>query len=206
MSILENQNWRYSAKKYDSSKKVSEKDLELILEAARMSASSYGLQPYKVLVIENTEIRKELLPNSWNQSQIVDASHLLVLVHKTHLTDLDIDKYVKLMSETRGIAIENLAGFANFTKGKLSVLDKNWAAKQTYIVLGNILEAAAELKIDATPMEGFEADKYDEILNLSKDNWTTSLVIPIGYRHNEDKYKDLKKVRKSREEFIEIIK
>ncbi|WP_310556537.1 NAD(P)H-dependent oxidoreductase [Flavobacterium sp.] len=205
-TFLENQNWRYATKKFDATKKVSTEDLETIKEAIRLSSSSYGLQPYKVLIIENPDVREQLKPFSWNQSQITDASQLIVFVNETKITEESIDSYVKNMSETRSIPAENLQGYSDFMKSKLLSLSEEqttiWTAKQTYLALANLLNAAAELKIDVTPIEGFESEKYNQILNLTEKGLNASVVATIGYRHNDDDTQHYKKVRKSTNELF----
>ena len=209
-NFIENQNWRYATKKFDATKKVSDSDLAILKEAIRLSTSSYGLQPYKVLIIENEEVRKKLQPVSWGQSQIVDASHLFVFANFTNIEDTHIDNYIENIAKTRGINTSDLKGYSDFMKTKIVPLPEemksNWTAKQTYLALANLMNAAAELKIDVTPMEGFEPEKYNEILGLSNKGLNASLVATIGYRHAEDNNQFLKKVRKSEEELFETIK
>ncbi|WP_394975549.1 NAD(P)H-dependent oxidoreductase [uncultured Croceitalea sp.] len=208
-NILENRTWRYATKKFDSTKKISDKDFELLLESVRLSASSYGLQPYKIFVISNTEIREKLKPVSWGQSQITDASHLIVFANQTTFGEELVNNYLNNVSETRDIPAEGLKDYGSFMKSKLMDLPnetkKVWTAKQVYIALGNLMQAAAELKIDTCPMEGFEVEKYDEILGLTEKGLTTSVVLPIGYRSKEDQTQHLAKVRKSKEELFTHI-
>ncbi|THF52672.1 NAD(P)H-dependent oxidoreductase [Flavobacterium supellecticarium] len=205
-NLIETLKWRYATKKFDATKKISNEDLETLKEAIRLSASSYGLQPYKVLIIENPEVRAKLQPVSWGQSQIVDASHLLVFANMTDFGAEQIDAYLNNIVETRQIPLESIAGYGDFMKSKLTTLpaDKlsNWTSKQTYIALGNLLSAAAELKIDATPMEGFEAEKVNEILGLKELGLNASLMATLGYRHEEDATQHYAKVRKSNEELF----
>lgn len=209
-TFLENQNWRYATKKFDASKKITPSDLETLKEAIQLSASSYGLQPYKVLIIENPEIREQLKPFSWNQSQITEASHLFVFANIVDLQSNHISDYLTNMATIRGLKIEDLQGYsdmmnANIAQG-LSVEQKSiWSAKQTYLALGNLLNAAAELKIDVTPMEGFEPAKYNEILGLDKLGLNATLVATIGYRHEEDATQHYPKVRKPINELFETI-
>ena len=207
MSILiETLNWRYATKKFDATKKISNEDLDTLKEVIRLSASSYGLQPYKVLIIENPELRAKLQPVSWGQSQIVDASHLLVFANMTDFGGEQIDAFLNNIVKTRQIPMDAIAGYGDFMKSKLTTLpaDKlsNWTSKQTYIALGNLLSAAAELKIDATPMEGFEAEKVNEILGLNELGLNASLIATLGYRHEEDATQHYAKVRKSNEELF----
>lgn len=205
-SILENRTWRYATKKFDSSKKISNEALNLLLEATRLSASSYGLQPYHVVVITNPEIREQLKPVSWGQSQVTDASHLIVFAHQTDFGGELVDDYLANVSETRNIPGETLKGYGDFAKSKLVDLPQrtkeDWAAKQVYLALGNLMQAAAELKIDTCPMEGFEAEAYNTILNLTDKNLSASVVVPVGYRSDEDQTQHLAKVRKSNQELF----
>ncbi len=205
-TFIENQNWRYATKKFDNSKKVSQESINILIESIRLSASSYGLQPYKLIIVESKEIREQLKPVSWNQAQITDASHLFVLASYIEVTEKIIDEYVQLMANERNIPVDNLSPYGDFMKSKILDLpkeqQKNWSAKQAYIAMGNLLHAAAELKIDVTPMEGFESDAYDKILNLESQNLYACLVAPIGYRHDEDTHQNAKKVRISKENLI----
>lgn len=208
-NFIENQNWRYATKKFDATKKVSTEDLEILKKAIQLSSSSYGLQLYKVFIIENPAIRAQLQPVSWGQSQIVEASHLFVFANVVDVQENDIDKYVQNIANTRGLALEDLKGYSDFMKSKIVSLPVEqkavWTSKQTYLALGNLLNAAAELKIDVTPMEGFEPEKYNEILGLDKLGLNASLVATIGYRHEEDATQHYVKVRKPFEELFETI-
>lgn len=205
-NFITNANWRYATKKFDTTKKVSKEDLETLKEAIRLSASSYGLQPYKVLIIDNPELRAQLQPAAWGQSQIVDASQLIVFANITNFGETEIDAYFQNLIETRRIPMEAVQGYADFMKSKISTLpvDKRniWTAKQTYLAMGNLLNAAAELNIDVTPMEGFEPEKVNEILGLDKLGLNASLIATVGYRHDEDATQHYVKVRKSTEELF----
>jgi len=208
-NFLENQNWRYATKKFDSTQKVSVEDLTALKSAIQTSTSSYGLQPYKVLVVENPAIRAKLQPASWGQSQIVDASHLLVFANETNFGEDGIDNYFKNLIETRGILAESVQGYKDFMSSKINALPEDvrniWTAKQTYLALANLINAAAELKIDVCPMEGFESSQYNEILGLDKLNLNASLVAAIGYRSEGDATQNYKKVRKSLEDLFITI-
>ncbi|KDN54522.1 NAD(P)H-dependent oxidoreductase [Flavobacterium seoulense] len=205
-NFLENQNWRYATKKFDATKKIATEDLNTLKEAIRLSSSSYGLQPYKVIIVENPELRAKIQPAAWGQSQIVDASHLIVFANETQLQNENIDNYINNISNTRNIPVEALSGYADFMKSKLVTLSDEaksiWTAKQTYLALGNLLNAAAELKIDVTPMEGFVPEQVNEILGLDKLGLNTSLIATLGYRHEGDDTQHYKKVRKSEEELF----
>ena len=205
-TFLENQNWRYATKKFDAAKKITTEDLNTLKEAIRLSSSSYGLQPYKVIIVENPELRAKIQPSAWGQSQIVEASHLIIFANETNVNDTTIDSYLKNISETRNTPIEALTGYGDFMKSKISTLPEDvkniWTAKQTYLALGNLLNAAAELKIDATPMEGFVPAEVNEILGLEKLGLNAALIATLGYRHDEDATQHYKKVRKSNEELF----
>jgi nitroreductase len=205
-NFIKNANWRYATKKFDATKKVSDADLQTLKEAIRLSASSYGLQPYQVILVENLELRAQLQPAAWGQTQIVDASHLLVFANVTNIGDAEIDAYLNNVAETRGLPLDALQGYGDFMKSKISTLpveQRNiWTSKQTYIALGNLLNAAAELNIDVTPMEGFEPEKVNEILGLNERGLNASLIAPIGYRHEEDATQSYAKVRKSEQELF----
>ena len=209
MELIEHLSWRYATKKFDASKKVSEADLEILKEAIQLSSSSYGLQPYKVFIIENPEVRVQLQPLAWNQSQITDASHVLIFANTTNFGNDEIDAYIQNMSQTRGIPVESVKGYADFMKMKINALEpeakSTWTSKQTYLALANLLNAAAELKIDVTPMEGFEPEKVNELLGFNNLGLNASLIATIGYRHEEDATQFYKKVRKSKEELFTTI-
>ena len=205
-NFIKNANWRYATKKFDATKKISKQDLETLKEAIRLSASSFGLQPYKVLIIENPELRAKLQPAAWGQSQIVDASQLIVFANITNFGETEIDASIANTTKTRGLPADALKGYGDFMKSKIVALPEDvrniWASKQTYLALGNLMNAASELKIDVTPMEGFEPAQVNEILGLGKLGLNTTLLATIGYRHEEDATQHYAKVRKSNEELF----
>ena len=205
-SLLENLNWRYATKKFDATKKISDADLNTLKEAVRLAASSYGLQPYKVVVVENPEIREQLKAAAYGQTQITDASQLFIFANDLNAGPESVADYIKNISETRGIPVEALGGFEDMMNGVISNLSQEakniWTAKQTYIALGTLLSAAAELKIDATPMEGFNPAAFNEILGFDKLGLNASVIATVGYRHEEDEAQHFKKVRKSQEELF----
>jgi nitroreductase len=208
MKLIENLKWRYATKKYDTTKKVSEDDLQQIKEAIRLSPSSYGLQAFKILDIKDKDIREKLKLASYWQPQITEASHLLVFCGYANVNDGHIDEYLNLKADTQGFDVELLKEFRNFMKvfieGRKSG-KQVWTAKQTYIALSNAIAACAELKIDSTPMEGFESEKYNEILGLSSKGLKADVLLAIGYRSDEDKTKYDVKIRKPMESLFEIV-
>tara|TARA_R110000765_G_scaffold76241_2_gene149305 strand:+ start:7343 stop:7975 length:633 start_codon:yes stop_codon:yes gene_type:complete len=208
-SIVDKLNWRYATKKFDSSKKVSEEDLETLLEAARLTASSYGLQPYEIYVIEDTNVRQKLRKASYDQPQITDASYLIVLANKPTFNETMIDDYIANIKAIRGVSKEDLEGFSQTMKSTLLDLPdayKNtWTSNQTYIVLGNLMTVASEMKIDTCPMEGFDKDKYNEILGLTDKDLNAAVVLAVGYRSADDTTQHYPKVRYSKEQIITHI-
>jgi nitroreductase/dihydropteridine reductase len=208
-ALLEDLNWRYATKKYDTSKKIAQEHLDILLEAIRLSPSSYGLQPLKIVLVESKEIREKLKPYSWNQSQITDASHLMVLCSYKEMSNELIDSNAENTEITRSLEKGQLQGFANFVKVKVkekSLTEQaEWNARQAYIALGILMQSCAQLRIDATPMEGFEADKYNDILGLNDKNLNATLVCAIGYRSEEDSNQHLLKVRKPMNDFLEVV-
>ena len=206
VEILNSLNWRYATKKFDPLRKVSKEDLNTLLEALRLSPSSYGLQPYTVLVIEDRELREKLRPLCWNQPQITEASHVLVFAGKTDFDQELVDSYLELVSGTREIPMDSLAGYGDFMKSKLLGLPADvkaiWTSRQAYLAAGNLLSAAAGLEIDTCPMEGFEREAVDTLLNLGEKGLTTALIVPVGYRSEEDQTQFYKKVRRPAEELF----
>jgi nitroreductase len=197
---------RYAVKKFDASKQLSAAQIEDILEAARLTATSYGLQLMKVVVVEDPELREKLVNCSFGQRQVADASHLLVLCREREL-DLDhFEDYISNVSSTRDVEKSTLDGFKNMMTKSILTKSKEeqvtWMDKQIYILLGNLLTACAVLGIDSCPMEGFIPDEYDEILGLEKENLSAVLALPVGFRAADDPNAQRKKVRRSEDQFI----
>jgi len=208
--IKEALNWRYATKLFDPTRKIVKEDIDILKESLRLSPSSFGLQPWKFLFIENKDLREKLKSASWGQKQITSASHLVVLCAKTDIDNNYIKKFIESISKIRNIPLEQLKEneemIINFRKNAGNSFIENWTKKQVYIALGFLLETAALLQIDACPMEGFEANKFDEILDLKNKGLTSAVVCTLGYRSNNDKYAKLKKARFSPEQLIEEIK
>lgn len=206
--IIEDLNWRYATKKFDPTKKISDKDIETIKESLRLVPSSYGLQPLKYLLIESPEIRDQLVAASYGQMQVKDASHLIVLCSLINVEEKHVDEYMENIAQTRNVESDSLQLFSNTIKGSIDKMNTHdvvtWTEKQAYIALGQLMHTCATMRIDATPMEGFDPKAYDEILNLSESNLKATLVCPIGYRHQEDEAQHRAKVRKSKESIFEV--
>lgn len=202
-NVLEHRKWRYATKRFDSTRKVSEEDLQTLLEATRLSASSFGLQPYHIFVISDQGVKEKLRKASWNQPQITEASHILIFANTTDFGEELIDGYIQNVSATRNVPVEGLKTYSDMMKSALLPLSpeakSHWTTKQTYIAFSNAMQAATELKIDSCPMEGFQPVEYNKILGLNAKKLNAAVVLAVGYRSQEDKNQHLAKVRKSKE-------
>lgn len=198
--------WRYATKKFDSTQKVSDDELEVLKKALQLSPSSFGLQAYTYIIVESPDLREQLSEAAYRQQQVKDASHLVVFAVYDHLKEQHVDEYMANIANTRSMELSALDGFSNGIKNSSLKLSKeqqhDWMAKQTYISLGILLQTAASLNIDATPMEGFNATRVDEILDLKSKNLRTVLMCPIGYRHEDDAAQHYQKVRKPMEQIF----
>ncbi|WP_432709687.1 NAD(P)H-dependent oxidoreductase [Pedobacter sp.] len=208
MKLIDSLNWRYATKKF-SNRKVSAELVDQIIEATNLSASSAGLQPYRLFVVENPALKLKLGEGSFN-SQIAQSSHLFVFAAFEKITQEYIEKYINHIATERETPVESLADFKNaLINGFLNRTDEanfNWAAKQAYIALGTALIAAADLQVDATPMEGFDADKFDELLNLHEQGLKSVVIMAIGYRDEaSDYFAKVKKVRVAKADFATIL-
>ena len=207
--IIQDLNWRYATKKFDTTKKISDNDLATIKESLRLTATSFGLQSMKFLIVENPEVRELLKPASWGQAQITEASHIIIMCSYIDINNDHVDAYMQDVSAIREISIEETAPFGDYIKGAITGFSAEqkelWSSKQTYIALGQVLHTCATLRVDSTPMEGFDPAAYDEILGLSAKNLKPTLVLALGYRHEEDEHQHYPKVRKSTDVLFETI-
>ncbi len=209
MSLVEKLNWRYATKKFDPSKKLSPVQLDELLKAIHLSPSSAGLQSYKVVVVEDPAIRQQLRAAANGQPQLTDASQVIILASETNVDESYVKNYIDHVAKTRQIGRENLEGFEQMINSNVSNLTQDqkiiWSKKQAYIALGVLLTAAAEMGVDACPMEGFNAAEFDRILGLAEKNLTATVIAPVGFRAQDDGFSVLAKVRKPEEEmFIHI--
>lgn len=206
MNSLENLKWRYAVKKFDDTKTVSQEKVNILKEAFNLTATSYGLQPIKLLVIQNKDIQEQLVEHSWNQPQVAQASHVLVFCIDTKLNGSDVEKYFGRVKSIRNTPDEIINPFKEYLvdtiENKSEDFLLSWAKNQAYLAMGNLLTICAQEKIDSCPMEGFIPEKYDEVLDLAAKNLASVLVMPIGFRAEDDYMKDLKKVRKSLEDIV----
>lgn len=209
MSLIEKLSWRYATKKFDANKKIAADTLEQLLATVRLAPSSLGLHHYKVVVVENPEVREKLKAAAYGQAQITDASQLIVFAAETNLDEAYVNKYVDEIVKVRQITHESLEGYKGMMLGSVNGQTAEqklaWAHKQAYIGLGVLVSAAADLDIDICPMEGFSAPQFDEILGLTEKGLTASVIATIGYRSADDVTATFAKVRKPTEElFIHV--
>ena len=206
MNTIESLKWRYAVKKFNNQKLLNKEQINIIKEAFNLTATSYGLQPLKLLVISNKEIQKELVAHSWNQPQVLEASHLLVICIPKTYSKNEVEAYFDLVQKIRNTPIEIIKPFKEFLTAEIDKKSQEellgWNKNQAYLALGNLLTVCALEKIDACPMEGFIPEKYDKVLGLSEKNLTSTLVLPVGFRADDDYMKDLKKVRKNTNDVV----
>jgi nitroreductase len=208
--LLEALKWRYATKVFDATKKIPNDVWETLKQALLLTPTSYGLQPYKFLVIENPAKRAELLPHSWGQKQVVDSSHYIVFTAQTKVTEAHVDKLISHTSHARGIPADALSSYRGMMLGDLvsgprSKIAHEWATRQTYIALGNLMTCAALLGVDACPMEGFVPAEYDRVLGLSGSGYASVVCCALGYRSANDKYADLAKVRYEPADLLTVV-
>jgi nitroreductase len=202
--------WRYATKVFDPAKTIPADVWQILEQALVLTPTSYGLQPYRFLVIRDPAKRAELLPHSWNQKQVVDASHFVVFTARTRMTGADVTKLIQRTCEVRKVPPESLnfyrdlmlGDIVNGPRGKTA---REWAARQAYIALGNLMTCAAMLGVDACPMEGLNPAEYDRILGLQGGDYATAVACALGYRAASDKYASLSKVRYETSELVQTI-
>jgi len=200
--------WRYATKVFDPSRRISGATWAALEDALVLSPSSFGLQPWRFLVVRDPALRAKLRPLSWDQSQVTDASHFVVFLARTEITAADISRFLERTAEVRGQPVNALAGYRQLMEGALLNEARkphlhDWAARQTYIAMGQLMTAAAVLGIDTCPMEGFVPAKVDELLGLGEQGLTAAVLCPAGYRSADDRYASLPKVRYAASTVIE---
>jgi nitroreductase/dihydropteridine reductase len=206
MNIIKNLRWRYATKKFDTNKTLSEDQLTILKEAFNLTAVSYGLQTLKLVVIKDKAKREELVDLSFGQRQVVDASHLLILCVQTEIDTDDVEEYFETIKSIRDTPDSVLEPFKNQLKSAFDEMPNtkkiDWSTRQAYIALGNLMTVCAMEKIDSCPMEGFNPEAYAKALNLDAHGLRSVLLLPVGYRAEDDMFADFKKVRKSIEKTI----
>ena len=209
-TLLEKLNWRYAVKKFDSTKKIKDSDWKILEESLRLAPSSYGLQPWQFWIVQNPKVREELKAASWNQSQVTDCSHFVVLVYKPKMDEAHIQKYLQKIASVRGVSLESMSGYKlgmvnDLIKGPRAEVISHWAEKQTYIAMGMLMESAALLDIDTCPLEGLVPAEYNKILKLENTGWNAVAAVACGYRSADDKFQHNAKVRFDHNEVFKYI-
>jgi nitroreductase len=208
--LLDAMQWRYATKVFDAAKKISADVWDALEKTLVLTPTSYGLQPYQFLIVQDPARRAALLPHSWNQKQVVDCSHYVVFTARTEMTAPDVDRLIARIAEVRQIAPDSInfyrdmmmSDIVNGPRGKVA---HEWAARQAYIALGNLMTAAALLGVDACPLEGLSPADYDKILNLDGTGYKTVVALALGYRGAGDKYATLPKVRYEARDLIKVV-
>jgi nitroreductase len=208
--LLDSLNWRYATKTFDALKKIPAATWNALEETLVLSPSSFGLQPYRFLLVTDPALRAKLQPHSWNQTQVVDASHYVVFAARTAMTETEIDRFIDRVVELRGIPRESLEGYRGMMYGSLLSPGSesripHWAALQAYIALGNLMTSASLLGVDTCAIEGFAPAEYDALLGLKDQGYASVVCCALGYRSAEDKYAGLAKVRFPNTDLIKIV-
>jgi nitroreductase len=209
-NLLTALNWRYATKVFDAAKKIPADTWRTLEQSLVLTPTSYGLQPYQFLVVQDAGKRAELLPHSWGQKQVVDCSHFVVFTARTEMTEADVDKLLKRISSVRGVPTNSMTPYWNMmigdvVNGPRGKKAHEWATRQAYIALGNLMTCAAVLGVDACPMEGLVPAEYDKVLNLSGSGYATVVACALGYRAVGDKYASLAKVRYETKDLVKVI-
>ncbi len=202
-------NWRYATKQFDADKEVSVEDLEYILEAGNLAATSYGLQPFGLVVVTDEAKKQAIQAVAYNQVQVGTNSALIVVAARTDVNETMIIDYINRIAETRGILADSLNGYRDMMVGHLTSLSEadrlTWAQRQSYIALGTMMVAAAEKGVDSCPMEGFDPIQVNEILGLAEHNLHATALLPVGYRAAEDAYQNYAKVRRTMDDLVKRV-
>lgn len=208
--VLDALKWRYAVKEFNPSKKIPEATIAALKESLVLTPSSFGLQPWKFVFVTDPSIKDQMPAISWNQQQPKDCSHMVLLAVKRGFTRQDVGTFIDRMAEIRGVPAESLSGYEAFAGGFIDQATEqgwtdDWATKQVYIALGQLMLTAALLGVDACPMEGILNDAYDTLLGLDADGYHTVVACPLGYRAETDKYATLAKVRNPASDVIQDV-
>lgn len=209
-TILTQLNWRYATKKFNPDKKISDKDWNVLTESLRLAPSSYGLQPWQFIVVQNSEIRKTLRTFSWNQPQIEECSHLVVITTLKNMTSDYVDKHIQKTADVRAASLDKLTGYRDMminllVHGPKKDTIQEWSQRQSYIAMGTLLCSAALLNIDTCALEGLDPNAYDKVLGLENSDYATISAVALGYRHADDAAQSSKKVRFDHDDVIKTI-
>jgi nitroreductase len=209
-TLLTQLNWRYATKKFDPTKQIPDKDWHVLTESLRLAPSSYGLQPWKFIIVQNPELRKKLRTLSWNQSQIEECSHLVVFTTLKTLDANYVDNFIQKTADVRNGDIAKLASYrdiivTNLVNGPKKDTIQEWTQRQSYIAMGNLMCSAALLNVDTCALEGLDAAAYDAVLGLDNSEYATIAAVALGYRHGDDVYQHAKKVRFDHDDVIKTL-
>ncbi len=219
-NLLDALHWRYATKVFDAHKKISPELWDALEKTLVLTPTSYGLQPYKFLIVQDGATRDALLPHSWGQKQVVDCSQYVVFLARTEMKETDVDRFINRMVLVRGGLTEEIAGYrgavaalatyrgmmvSDVVNGPRGKIAHEWAARQVCIALGNLMTAAAILGVDACPMEGLVPAEYDKILGLEGSGYATVVACALGYRAASDKYAGLAKVRYEAADLVRVV-
>jgi len=208
--LLDALQWRYATKVFDANKKIPADVWAALEQSLVLTPTSYGLQPYKFFIVQDAVVRAALLPHSWGQKQVVDCSHFVVFTTRTEMKEADVGKLISRISSVRGVPAETMTPYWNMmigdvVNGPRGKTAHEWAARQAYIALGNLMTAAAVLGVDACPMEGLVPAEYDKILKLEGTGYKTVVALALGYRSAGDKYASLAKVRYETADLVKVV-
>ena len=208
--LLDALQWRYATKVFDATKKIPADVWDALEKSLVLTPTSYGLQPYQFLVVQDAAKRAALLPNSWGQKQVVDCSHFVVFTARTEMKEADVDKLIARTVELRKLPVGSLDAYrgmmiGDIVNGPRGKVAHEWAARQAYIALGNLMTCAAVLGVDACPMEGINPTEYDKILGVAGTGYKTVVALALGYRAASDKYASLAKVRFETSELVKVV-
>ena len=208
--LLDALQWRYATKVFDATKKIPADVWDALEKSLVLTPTSYGLQPYQFLVVQDAAKRAALLPNSWGQKQVVDCSHFVVFTARTEMKEADVDKLIARTVELRKLPVGSLDAYrgmmiGDIVNGPRGKIAHEWAARQVYIALGNLMTCAAVLGVDACPMEGINPTEYDKILGVAGTGYKTVVALALGYRAASDKYASLAKVRFETSELVKVV-
>lgn len=208
-TIVDSLHWRYAVKQFDASRKIADADWQTFEDTLHLAPSSYGLQPWKFLVVTDQSVKESLIPHAWGQHMVADCSHLVVVCGKKTMTEADVDRLMAATAEARGVESTSLDGYKGMILGSLqsrtSEFIHAWNARQCYLALGVLLSSAALMQIDACPMEGFVPEQFDELLGLTNSDFTATVICALGYRAESDKYAHLAKVRYDKADVFQYI-
>lgn len=208
MKSIENLEWRYATKKFDSEKQLTQEQLETLVQAFNLTATSYGLQPCRLIVVKDQDVKNAMVEKAYGQRQVADASAVLIICTK-HVDVAYVEEYFKLVQEIRQTPDEVIKPFKDMLTGTFSKKQieevEQWSKNQAYIALGNLMTVCAQERIDSCPMEGFIPAAIDELIGLDQQGLKSVLLLPVGYRSSDDMFAGFKKVRRPQQEMVQYV-